>query len=210
MKAPKTPTYAYHSVYSPNTRTPGNMRTSANRHSSVPPPRARNHARDNSVSASSLLVPVPPSSAASRRRSRSVLCQCLPLLVISTVLVILSPQLRARAGQLPSGLQNEEDQETVVLPTKKEELLAALSKGPDGEEEHAANFCQTIVFFHIPKTGSESIYGLWERRRRMFGWDRYRKLAMRNTEATVPDLPSMSIRDQSRLMETVRVVVGRC
>lgn len=84
--------------------------------------------------------------------------------------------------------------------TKKSEVLAAIDEeGPDNDQSEKS--CQTIVFFHIPKTGGESMNRLWEGRKRVLGWNRYRMLAMRTSEDNIPALPSMSIRDQSRFME---------
>lgn len=51
--------------------------------------------------------------------------------------------------------------------------------------------CQTVVFFHIPKTGGESLNNLWQvtagskQRRRLFGWAGYRLMGLRRTDLSL-------------------------
>lgn len=75
-------------------------------------------------------------------------------------------------------------------------LAAGSEDGTEGEASPAdSDACQTIVFFHIPKTGGESLNDLWRDKpnsHRLFGWAGYRWIGLRTT--------GLGIEQQKRVM----------
>lgn len=162
---------------------------------------------DSSMSASSLPIPWPTSPTPSRR-SRSAFHQHLPLLslalVVFTGLVIMIIDLPACSAESSSSRGHVETQKADVLEARRRQTQALDTHSTArNSEQKTKSGCQTIVFFHIPKTGGESMNHLWGSHHRMFGCDRYRTIAIRTTEKSVPALPSMSILDQNRFLGTM-------
>lgn len=89
---------------------------------------------------------------------------------------------------------------TVVDNNNVVEVEAAIEAEKEGAKDTGGRpagwqdgGCQSIVFFHVPKTGGESLNDLWQveadaqgkmRDTRVSGWKGYEKIALRNTELT--------------------------
>lgn len=68
--------------------------------------------------------------------------------------------------------------ETGAEPVSTKEV-GVLVEGHLGPAPGDPEGCQTVVFFHVPKTGGESLNDLWidkAARQRLVGWDAYRRI----------------------------------
>lgn len=107
---------------------------------------------------------------------RRVLCYSALLLTVGWATFSFSSAPKdARAS--PAAFASREGEEAGVASVEGAGLLPA-PWDPEG--------CQTIVFFHIPKTGGESLNNLWQvsakgKQRPLFGWAGYRLMGLRNT-----------------------------
>lgn len=119
----------------------------------------------------------PPANAFSWRR---VLCYSAPLLTVGWAIfsfrsVPKDAKVSPAAFTTREGERNNGD--AGVAGVENAGLFPA-PWDPEG--------CQTVVFFHIPKTGGESLNNLWHVRAgttspRLFGWAGYRLMRLRNT-----------------------------
>lgn len=111
------------------------------------------------------------SSAFSLRR---VLCYSALLLTLGWAIFSFSSKPHGGARASPAAFVSRDGE---VEPVKDDTGLLPNSSDPQG--------CQTVVFFHIPKTGGESLNNLWQVTRgggtRLFGWAGYRLMGLRNT-----------------------------
>lgn len=95
-------------------------------------------------------------------------------------LTFTSVPKEARAS--PSAFASREGERGVGVAGVEDAGLRPAPWDPEG--------CQTVVFFHIPKTGGESLNNLWQvtganRQRRLFGWAGYRLMGLRRTDLSL-------------------------
>ena len=108
---------------------------------------------------------------------------CYSALFLAAGWVILSfTSVRKEARASPSAFASREGQKGAGVAGVGDAGLLPAPWDPEG--------CQTVVFFHIPKTGGESLNNLWQvtaanRQRRLFGWAGYRLMGLRRTDLSL-------------------------
>lgn len=169
-------------------------------HVPLPPGRPRHqiHSRESGGPPSSIQPskrPLAPTTARLNTRKGASRCRFLPILALIFVLCTLAITIIS-----PAVPRTEHSNTESPEPTPKDMLIAALNR--EGELSRGKEQCQTIVFFHVPKTGGESVNGLWYGNPQ-FGWERYRRLTLRQTALGIPSMNSMDVSDQTRFLETL-------
>lgn len=164
----------------------------------------RTKARYTHMTPSSLRSGGPLNNSPRKISSSSLLCRLLPVaaIVLTTAIAYFRLSLPSSAiqnnGTNPASLEDERIADRDHSSRNTQRLSRGVGGEVGGGSPHSE--CQTVVFFHVPKTGGESLNELWQGKGEL-GWRGYRHISLRVSGQFIEGLRSMEIEDQRRYLE---------